>query len=351
MFLFSLGTVPLMFGLGALSTALGKRFTGKVMTAGAVLVVVLGMSMFSQGISLAGIQTPDLLSGISGSDGGNEAGSDSGESKNVKIEDGVQVINSTLSPGKYPNITVQAGVPVKWVIDAPKGSINGCNNRMIIRDFGIEYSFKTGENVVEFTPEKTGKIRYSCWMGMIRGTINVTEEAVSGGDNSGDSGSSDGSGILKEYAPEKPVPAGYTIPTDEVAVAEAAVDEYGSNIQKITMELTDDGFKPAVAVVESGQDVEWDIIDNTTKSSYGNLLLVPDFATQLPIESGKNAFYFTPAGSFDFSNGDNTFYGYIKVVDDIKNIDMNAIKKEVSGFQTMIWPEDTFQASGASCCQ
>ena len=356
MFLFSLGTVPLMFGLGALSTALGKKFTSRVMTAGAVLVVVLGMSMFSQGISLAGIQTPDLLSfsgtGGSGSDSGNEAGGGSGESKNVKIEDGVQVVNSTLSPGKYPNITVQAGVPVKWVIDAPKGSINGCNNRMLIRDLDIEYSFKTGENVIEFTPEKTGKIRYSCWMGMIRGTINVTEDAVAEGDNSGDSGSSDGSGVLKEYAPEKPVPAGYTIPTDEVAVAEAAVDEYGSDIQKITLELTDDGFKPAVAVVESGQDVEWDIIDKTTKASYGNSLLVPDFATQLPIETGENAFYFTPAGSFDFSNGDNTFYGYIKVVDDIKNMDMDGIKKEVSSFQTMIWPEDTFQASGgASCCQ
>lgn len=356
MFLFSLGTVPLMFGLGALSTALGKKFTSRVMTAGAVLVVVLGMSMFSQGISLAGIQTPDLLSfsgtGGSGSDSKSEAGGGSGESKNVKIEDGVQVVNSTLSPGKYPNITVQAGVPVKWVIDAPKGSINGCNNRMLIRDLDIEYSFKTGENVIEFTPEKTGKIRYSCWMGMIRGTINVTEDAVAEGDNSEDSGSSDGSGVLKEYAPEKPVPAGYTIPTDEVAVAEAAVDEYGSDIQKITMELTDDGFKPAVAVVESGQDVEWDIIDKTTKASYGNSLLVPDFATQLPIETGENAFYFTPAGSFDFSNGDNTFYGYIKVVDDIKNMDMDGIKKEVSSFQTMIWPEDTFQASGgASCCQ
>lgn len=355
MFLFSLGTVPLMFGLGAISTALGKKFTGRVMTAGAVLVVVLGMSMFSQGVSLAGIQTPDLLSfsGISasGSDGGSEAGGSNGESKNVTIKDGVQVVNSTLTPGKYPNITVQAGVPVKWVIDAPKGSINGCNNRMIIKDLDLEYSFKTGENVVEFTPEKTGKIRYSCWMGMIRGTINVTEDAVAAGDNSGDSQSSGGSGVLKEYAPEKPVPAGYTIPTDDVAVAEAAKDEYGKSIQKITLELTDEGFKPAVAVVASGQDVEWHVVDKTTKAGYGNSLLVPDFATQLPIESGDNAFYFTPAGSFDFSNSDNTFYGYIKVVDDIKNFDMAAVKKEAGSFQTMIWPENTFQAAGGSCCQ
>lgn len=32
-----------------------------------------------------------------------------------------------------------------------------------------------GENVIEFTPESTGTVRYSCWMGMIRGNIFVTD--------------------------------------------------------------------------------------------------------------------------------------------------------------------------------
>lgn len=342
MFLFSLGTVPLMFGLGALSSALGKKFTSKVMTVGAVLVVVLGMSMFSQGMSLSGFQVPDLFP-----NGGNNAyaAGDQEKKNDTKIEDGVQIVNSTLSPGKYPNINVQKGIPVKWIIDAPQGSINGCNNRMIIRDLGIEYSFKTGENVIEFTPEKTGKISYSCWMGMIRGSISVTEE----GDVKGDSGSA-GEGVLKQYAPQEPVAAGYTIPTDEIAVAEDAIDEYGNSIQRITMELTDEGFKPAAAVVKSGVDVEWNIIDSTSGDTYGTQLLVPDFATQLPLEEGENSFYFTPAGSFDFSTGDNAFYGYIKVVDDLNNIDTDAIKKEISSFKTLIWPEDTFQGAGGSCC-
>ncbi|MBE7720572.1 MAG: heavy metal transporter [Lacrimispora celerecrescens] len=342
MFLFSLGTVPLMFGLGALSSALGKKFTGKVMTVGAVLVVVLGMSMFSQGLNLSGFQAPDLFS----SGGGSAYAAGEQEKKaDTKIEDGVQIINSTLSPGRYPNISVQKGIPVKWIIDAPKGSINGCNNRIIIRDLGIEYSFKTGENVIEFTPEKTGKISYSCWMGMIRGSIYVTEEG-----DTGNSAGSDEEGVLKQYAPEEPVAAGYTIPTDEIAVAEDAADEYGNTIQRITMELTDEGFKPAAAVVKSGVDVEWNIIDSTSDSTYGTELLVPDFATQLPLEKGENNLYFTPAGSFDFSTGDNAFYGYIKVVDDLNNIDMDGIKKEISSFKTMIWPEDTFQGAGGSCC-
>lgn len=89
------------------------------------------------------------------------------------MEDGVQLVSSTLSPGRYPSITVQAGTPVRWVIDAPEGSINGCNYRIVIPDYGIEYTFHTGENVIEFTPEQEGTYLYSCWMGMIRGVISV----------------------------------------------------------------------------------------------------------------------------------------------------------------------------------
>lgn len=340
MFLFSLGTVPLMFFLGALSTVLSKKFSSRVMTAGAVLVVVLGLSMFTQGVSLAGISPSAILPGLEGISGNQQE-----SSEQIKIEDGVQVINSTLSPGRYPNIKVQAGIPVKWIIDAPAGSINGCNNRMIIKQYGIEYSFHTGENVVEFTPDKTGKIPYSCWMGMIRGSINVTKEGETDGGQQSDS-----QGVLKEYEPQNPVPAGYTIPVDDVVVAQESTDDNGKPVQKITLELTSQGFKPAVAVVKAGVDTEWTFIDNRQDMDYGTNLLIPDFATELYLEKGENTLYFVPDKSFDFSTGDNTFYGYIKVVDDLENVDLNAVKDEVSKFQTMIWPEDTFQGSGGSCC-
>jgi uncharacterized protein len=166
MFIFSLGTVPLMFGLGALTSALGKKSTRKIMTAGAVLVVVLGLAMFSQGWTLSGMKL-------------NLPGTTPGNTQTVEtttnVENGVQLINSTLSARRYPDITVQAGLPVRWIINAPDGSINGCNNRMIIRTYGIEHTFKPGENVIEFTPSKTGQFDYSCWMGMITATITVVD--------------------------------------------------------------------------------------------------------------------------------------------------------------------------------
>ena len=169
MFLFSLGTVPLMFGLGAISSVLTKKFTGKIMTVGATLVVVLGLSMFSNGWSLSGISTKLMpSSAVSDTSQLNES--------DLVIKDGYQIVNSTLSSGSYPAITVQAGMPVKWTIDAPQGSINGCNNTIIIPEYNIEYKFKTGENTIQFTPKKTGKFSYSCWMGMIRSDITVVEQ-------------------------------------------------------------------------------------------------------------------------------------------------------------------------------
>lgn len=158
MLAFSLGTVPLMLGVGSLAGLLGRRFQRAATRVGAVLVVVMGLAMLSQGAALAGLLP---------------AGAQDVPENVAVVEDGVQVVRSTLRPGRYPDIEVMAGTPVRWVIDAPDGSINGCNNRILIPGLEIEYTFQPGENVIEFTPEEAGTLSYSCWMGMIRGSITV----------------------------------------------------------------------------------------------------------------------------------------------------------------------------------
>lgn len=54
MLFFSLGTTPLMLGLGSLTAALGQRFNRAVLRAGAVM----GLAMLSQGAALAGWSLP-----------------------------------------------------------------------------------------------------------------------------------------------------------------------------------------------------------------------------------------------------------------------------------------------------
>jgi sulfite exporter TauE/SafE/copper chaperone CopZ/plastocyanin domain-containing protein len=335
MFLFSMGTVPLMFGIGTLSSILSKNFTMRVMKIGSVLVTVLGMIMFTNGWNLTGINFNPVDSIIAAfnpfaSSNGGAAGTGTFE---PVIENGYQIVNSSLSGGRYPAITVQQGIPVKWTIDAPQGSINGCNNRMIIREYKIEYGFKPGENVIEFTPEKTGRFPYSCWMGMIRSSITVVAE----GENVAD---------IKE--PDiTPTPAGVTIPTDDVILAELEENEI---YQAITINLRDDGFEPSIMVVQNRLPTLWTINNNSIDP--GNRQLVfPAYYTQMDIEQGDNVIQLLPTGDFDFSTADNVFYGYVKVVDDLRDVDIDAIKEEVADFETLIYPQAYFDEApaGASC--
>jgi hypothetical protein len=169
MLFFSIGTVPAMLGLGSLIAVLGRRFRQRVLLVGSILVVVLGMAMFAQGGTLIGLQPASLApAAVVG------AGTDIGAGSAILSADGTQEVISTLEPGRYPNIIVASGTPVRWTIDAPQGSINGCNNRMLIQEYGLEHSFTQGANIIEFTPTTPGVIQYSCWMGMITGTIMVT---------------------------------------------------------------------------------------------------------------------------------------------------------------------------------
>ena len=64
------------------------------------------------------------------------------------------------------------------MINAPEGSINGCNYIAIISAHGIEHTFEHRDNVIVFTPTETDTVRYSCWMGMIYGNILVTDSSA-----------------------------------------------------------------------------------------------------------------------------------------------------------------------------
>ena len=200
MLCFSLGTVPLMLGFGSAISMLGKRFTRQVLKAGAILVVVMGLSMMVQGGTLSGLnskvtgtlmaENTDTKVEADGNNSGSTTENETISKRTADTEkatdtttasadtsintDEIQHITSTLQAGRsYPDITVKAGEPVKWTVEVPDGSVNGCNYKIIQQDLGIEYAFDEGENVIEFTPEKAGTYTYTCWMGMITGKIYV----------------------------------------------------------------------------------------------------------------------------------------------------------------------------------
>jgi len=165
MFLFSLGTVPLMFGFGAISSVLSGKFNQKMLKVSAVLVMLLGVIMLNRGFNLSGYDIGIALGASKGS--GNIA----------RIENGKQIVTITLEPGSYTPIVVQKGIPVKWIIKADKESLNGCNNAITAKEFGIKsVKLNVGDNVIEFTPKNEETFPYTCWMGMIRSSIKVVPD-------------------------------------------------------------------------------------------------------------------------------------------------------------------------------
>jgi sulfite exporter TauE/SafE/copper chaperone CopZ len=324
MFLFSVGTFPLMFLFGALSSFMNKKFSGKLMKVSAVLVVVLGVFMFGNGISLSGISFPTfpMASGQAQAGSGNVA----------VMEDGVQVVTTGLSSGRYEPIIIQKGIPVKWIIQAEDGDINGCNNSIVVPKLGLKKDLAIGDNVIEFTAEESGAIPYSCWMGMIRSKITVVDDinaisdTGSSSDNTASASDSDASDTGSNALPEYNNLLDVEIPTDELAIAKVE-----NGIQTVEMSVSEKGFSPAVVVVQ--QDIETRWIINGKQIEDDSRILFPYYYSELQVLEGENKISFYPDQDFDFYTKDNTYYGYVKVVDDISNIDEEAIRQEVSEYQ------------------
>lgn len=325
MFMFSLGTVPLMFILSVTSAFMSKTFAKKAVSFGAMLIVVMGLSMFSQGIALSGLNINSF------------AQSEDSQVFEVDQSKAPQIVKSVLNARQYPDITVAAGSPVIWEIEAPEGTVSSCNNKFYLREYNQEIVLKTGTNTITFYPDKTGVYKYSCWMGMVSGTLRVVEpnSDVVIGDTT--------------PIPEAPKPAGVIIPSDQIGISTFSTTEENKLYQEVKITVTDEGYSPAVVVVQKNIETRW-TIDNQTTSSEDIELRVPKYATILRIKPGENLLMLNPDEDFEFTDFGSEFFGIVKVVEDIESLNLEKIKQEVSSFETLIYSEETYVApSGSSC--
>ncbi len=162
MFVFSIGTVPFMYLFGKIGDFKNPSISKHFMKISAILVITLGFIMTNRGLALLGINI-------------SVDGMQNNENVSTNIADNSQIIYTDLQPSSYPNITVEKDIPVKWVINATEETLNGCNNEIIIQEYDIRQPLSVGNNIIEFTPDKTGTYMYSCWMGMIKATITVVD--------------------------------------------------------------------------------------------------------------------------------------------------------------------------------
>jgi len=171
LFVFALGTLPVMLGFGFITSFLSNKATHKILKASGVIVIVLGIIMVNRGLALTGtgFDTSSILLSVSATSDGLT------EETIVETEGGYQIIRMEVNrygwePDKF---VLKKGVPVKWIINGKE--INGCNNAIQIPKLGLDFNIKKGEQIIEFTPDKEGIISWSCWMGMIPGAFIVKD--------------------------------------------------------------------------------------------------------------------------------------------------------------------------------
>lgn len=164
MFVFSLGTVPLLFTFGILNTFLNRKFTKVIIKFSAVLVLFLGIVMIGRGLALSGLSFG--MMNMTNGENAVAAVDPDGKSQTLRTE---------LKPDSFPAIAVVKGIPVKWTMSVEQENLNDCNKALQAPKLKIETSLHVGDNLIEFTPAETGDFIYTCWMGMIKSKITVVE--------------------------------------------------------------------------------------------------------------------------------------------------------------------------------
>ncbi|MEG1254345.1 sulfite exporter TauE/SafE family protein [Clostridium sp.] len=180
MFFFALGTIPLMLGFGMLTNLMSKKNSKKLIKLSGIIVIILGIIMANRGLSLMGFNLMPNSSFI-GSNSNSTITQNSSSNKAV-ISDGKQIVRiSATQSGYSPNVVyIQKDIPTEFIVDGE--SITFCNNQLVIPSMNIKQNLSSGENVIEFTPGDKD-INYSCWMGMLTGTIRVVADLDDVDDN------------------------------------------------------------------------------------------------------------------------------------------------------------------------
>lgn len=169
---FVLGTTPLFFGIGALTSLMGEVFKSRFLKLAAVMVIYLGFASVNG--SLVALNSPlswqsliqnfPITIELSGSDTSNSQA-------DIPITQSSQILIS--AQGYTPSyIRVKKDEPVTLTLK----SVNAfnCASAFRIPSLGISRNLTPNDTqTITFTPKQPGKIQFNCSMGMYLGTIDV----------------------------------------------------------------------------------------------------------------------------------------------------------------------------------
>ncbi len=183
MLVFSLGTLPSLISLGAITSYIKGSLQKDFLKFAGVVVILLGILNIPSGLTLVGINF-DLFPSTQVAYTSTETQSDIDTSninpfianyikstrapeQKVEIVDGKQIAKMKIVDLNYfpAKFIIKKGIPVEWEIDASKAA--GCAQVITASKLRIfKYLSPSKINKIEFTPQSEGRITFSCTMGM-----------------------------------------------------------------------------------------------------------------------------------------------------------------------------------------
>jgi sulfite exporter TauE/SafE len=167
MLAFSLGTLPALLSLSAMSSFATGAFQRQFLRFAGAAVIVLGVANIQYGLVLSG---SDLNAApVEASDASDKvAAAEPAKGVEAKLENGKQIVVMHIEGFDYvPNrFIVKEGIPVEWRIDAANAA--GCGRILIAPGLGIRKLLSSiSTTTISFTPPSAGDFGFNCGMGMM----------------------------------------------------------------------------------------------------------------------------------------------------------------------------------------
>jgi len=173
MFFFALGTLPalLIIGLSSVKFTNQPHLADRFLKIAGIIVLFFAIFNINSQLNALGLKSLDDINF-------NKIQKTKALADGFPpIVDGKQIVKMDASSSGYsPNkLKVQAGIPVRWEI-TDRGT-SGCTNAVISRGlFDGQIDLTPGKtSIKEFIPPKAGSYKFSCWMGMVSGIMDVVD--------------------------------------------------------------------------------------------------------------------------------------------------------------------------------
>jgi len=150
LFVFGLGTLPLMMGFGFLASALSRQFAPKLVRASGVIVVALGIIMLQRGHAMIGGVDPHAAMGHADhAAAGAAGGAPAPQSIHTMVERTGPVADQPV---------VRVGTPVQWMLMGE--SLADCGGRVSMEALQQTWELTPGMSTFAFTPTEPGLLHW-----------------------------------------------------------------------------------------------------------------------------------------------------------------------------------------------